>query len=65
MKTQNRRELGAHHGDELHYIWGAARIASSKDDTVQKQLARAQHSAWVAFIRTGDPNGDALPHWPG
>lgn len=64
-RYQNGRELGARHGDELHYIWGAARIATSNDDTAKKQLARTLHGAWVAFIRTGDPNGEMLPHWPG
>jgi para-nitrobenzyl esterase len=61
---QNGREMGARHGDELHYIWGACRIAASGDDPVKKQLARTLHGAWSAFIRTGDPNGDILPHWP-
>ena len=22
------------------------------------------HSAWVAFIKTGNPNTASLPHWP-
>lgn len=63
-RYQNGRELGARHGDELHYIWGAAPIAVSGDDAGKKQLARTLHGAWVAFIKTGDPNGDVLPHWP-
>jgi len=62
---QNGEEMGARHGDELHCVWGAARIASSDADTTQKQLARSLHGAWVAFIRTGNPNGDMLPEWPG
>jgi len=64
-RYQNGRELGARHGDELHYIWGAARILASNDDTAKKQLARTLHGAWAAFIKTGDPNGGLLPHWPG
>jgi len=43
----------------------AAGIGSSNGDTTDKQLARTLHDAWVAFMRTGDPNGDMLPHWPG
>ncbi|HMI60933.1 MAG TPA: carboxylesterase family protein, partial [Puia sp.] len=73
---QNGRELGARHGDELHYIWGAARILTSNDDAAKKQLARSLHGAWSAFIKTGDPNvaGDpngtgipnvaGIPQWP-
>jgi len=62
---QNGRAFGARHGDELHYIWGAARILSSNDDAAKKQLARSLHGAWAAFIKTGDPNGAGIPQWPG
>jgi para-nitrobenzyl esterase len=61
---QNGRAFGARHGDELHYIWGAARILTSNDDAAKKQLARSLHGAWGAFIKTGDPNGTGIPQWP-
>ena len=60
----NGRELGARHGDELHYIWGAARIQTSGDDAAKKQLARSLHGAWVSFITTGNPNGNHILQWP-
>lgn len=63
-RYEGGRELGAHHGDELHYIWGASRILASGDDAAKKQLARSLHGAWVNFIKTGDPNGGHLPEWP-
>lgn len=79
-KYQNGRLLGARHGDELRYIWGASQILASGDDADKKQLASSLHGAWVAFIKTGDPNatgspaiaatgaptaaGSGLPHWP-
>jgi len=61
---QKGRELGARHGDELYYIWGAAQILASNGDAAKKQLAQSLHGAWAAFIRTGDPNGDYLLQWP-
>jgi len=61
---QNGRPLGARHGDELHYIWGASRILTSNDDRVKKQLALTLHGAWTAFIKTGNPNGNDWPQWP-
>ena len=61
---QNGRELGARHGDELHYIWGAVRILASNDDTAKKQLATSLHGAWAAFIKTGDPKSAGFPQWP-
>ena len=57
-RYQNGRAFGARHGDELHYIWGAAHILSSNDDAAKKQLAGSLHGAWAAFIKNGDPK------WP-
>jgi para-nitrobenzyl esterase len=62
-KYENGHPLGAHHGDELYYIWGAEAIAAT-GDAAKKQLAKSLHGAWVAFIKTGDPNGPGLLQWP-
>jgi para-nitrobenzyl esterase len=62
-KYQNGKPFGARHGDELHYIWGAAKIIASNDDGTKKQLAINLHNSWVAFIKTGDPNISTLPQW--
>jgi para-nitrobenzyl esterase len=29
-----------------------------------QKIADVMHAAWTSFIRTGDPNCDALPDWP-
>ncbi len=58
---QADRPFGARHGDELHYIWGAAHILTSNDNAAKKQLAKTLHGAWVNFIRTGDPNAVSIP----
>jgi len=63
-RYQDGRELGARHGDELHYIWDAARIAASEDNRAKKQLSHSLHGAWTAFIKTGDPNNNYVPQWP-
>ena len=28
------------------------------------KLSEAMQGAWVAFAKTGSPNGPGLPHWP-
>ena len=63
-KYQNGRPFGARHGDELHYIWDTEKILASNDDDAKKQLAQSLHGAWVAFIKTGDPNIANAPQWP-
>ena len=56
--------LGAAHAMELQYVWNDPQLATAADP-VKKQLAANMHKAWVAFIKTGNPNGDTLPQWPG
>lgn len=63
-KYQNGKQLGARHGDELHYIWAAGKILNSNDDAAKKQLARSLHGTWAAFIKTGNPNAPDAPQWP-
>ena len=29
-----------------------------------QELADSMHNAWIAFVRSGDPNGGGLPKWP-
>ncbi|TWI95912.1 para-nitrobenzyl esterase [Mucilaginibacter frigoritolerans] len=55
--------LGAAHAAELQFVWNNPGLASSPD-MVKKQLATNMHKAWVAFIKTGNPNGGTLPQWP-
>jgi para-nitrobenzyl esterase len=52
--------LGAAHAMELPFVWYDGKIA----DAGKKQLAIEMHSAWVAFIKTGNPNTSLLPSWP-
>ncbi|MCM2999818.1 carboxylesterase family protein [Paenibacillus cellulositrophicus] len=65
--------LGATHGYEGSLIhWDpetqpSVALATGDPYAVpaeQYPLARSMREAWVAFIRSGDPNIDALPAWP-
>lgn len=57
------KQYGAQHAAELQYVW-------SNEDTTKitnpnkRQLAINMHQAWVAFIKTGNPNIKSLPQWP-
>jgi len=60
--------LGACHGLELPFVFGATRGGilrlSLVGDRTARRLADVVQDAWVAFARTGEPAADGLPEWP-
>ena len=62
--------LAAAHCLELPFVfdnfdaWSHAPFLAGIDPVVRDGLAAAMHRAWISFVRTGDPNHSALPHWP-
>lgn len=58
----NGEKYGATHGVELQYVWNDPKLQQASKE--RQQLAATMHAAWVAFIKTGDPNIPSLPNWP-
>ena len=59
--------LGAHHFLEVPFAFDQidnAQATGFIGDGPPHQLAAATHSAWVSFVKDGDPNNAALPEWP-
>ncbi|WP_183575289.1 carboxylesterase/lipase family protein [Mucilaginibacter sp. X5P1] len=63
FKYDNGKSFGAKHGEELQYIWNT-NTPNTITDSVKKQLTINLHGAWIAFIKTGNPNISSLPQWP-
>jgi para-nitrobenzyl esterase len=70
---------GAFHASEIPYIWqtlpdsvygtqasflGDFSVNPDTYNGQDRKLSQAMSAAWVAFAKTGSPNGPALAHWP-
>lgn len=70
---------GSFHGSEIPYIWqtlpdsaygtgpeffGDFSVSADTYNGQDRKLSNAMSAAWVAFARTGSPNGSSLVHWP-
>jgi para-nitrobenzyl esterase len=64
FEYNNGRQFGAMHAAELQYVWNNHNMSSTATDTIKKRMAANMHNAWVAFIKTGNPNIKSLPSWP-
>jgi len=55
----------AFHSDELEYVFGTLDVRHGATwQAADRQLSQEMIGYWTNFARTGDPNGEGLPHWP-
>lgn len=58
-------EMGAFHSGEIVYVFGHPSIIPTwRAGDVDFKLADEMSTAWVAFVKTGNPNIDGASTWP-
>lgn len=61
-------DQGAYHGSELWYVFNnipySAEYASANWTATDLAIEKTMNKYWANFIRSGDPNGDGLVHFP-
>ena len=62
----DQRKLGAFHASEIAYVFNNPGVQFLPGQTVRASdlaLSQVMSDYWVAFARSGDPNGGARPVW--
>jgi para-nitrobenzyl esterase len=64
-ESQRKKWKGAPHGSEVPFVFDTLAAQHGKHPASEDEAtARAAIEYWVAFAKTGDPDGPGRPHWP-
>ena len=62
--SRRSADAGAFHAGELLYVFDNLDAFPWLVDEDDVKIAKLTSSYWLNFIKTYDPNGEGLPHWP-
>ncbi|HEX4270869.1 MAG TPA: carboxylesterase family protein [Rhizomicrobium sp.] len=63
MPGDTAADWGSYHSSELPYVFNTLHVLNRPWTETDTKVGALLQAYWVNFIKTGDPNGDALPHW--
>ena len=63
-ESQRGKFPGVRHGGELAYVFGTLPNSEGGAPARDVEMSRSINAYWVAFAKTGNPNGDDRPIWP-
>jgi para-nitrobenzyl esterase len=64
-ESMRKQWQGAPHASEVPYVFDTVSARYGKDlAPADEAVARTINAYWVAFAKTGDPNGAGRPTWP-
>jgi para-nitrobenzyl esterase len=63
-ESKRAKQAGAPHASEVPFVFDTFGATHSDATTQDRQMARQVSDYWIAFARTGNPNGEGRPVWP-
>jgi para-nitrobenzyl esterase len=64
-ESRRKQYPGALHATEIPFVFDTVKAAYGENLAPADEAAAKQTNAyWINFVKTGDPNGSGLPHWP-
>ena len=64
-RTDSSDSSGAGHASEIPYVFDTLGAVDIEATAADRAMADTVSDYWVAFARSGDPNGAGRPAWPG
>jgi para-nitrobenzyl esterase len=63
-EAERAADLGVFHSSEYPYVFGTTAVLTRDWAGDDRRMTELMQASWLAFAKTGRPDGDGLPAWP-